>query len=455
MGLMKEYGVPVPRGAVATTPAEAERAYAATAKAGGDLVIKAQVLAGGRGLGKFLNGFHGGVHLVTRPGQAAELASKMLGQHLVTKQTGAEGRRVDKVYLMERLYLRRETYFSIMLDRSAHGPLIVASPKGGTSIEDVAAETPEAILKMPVDQAQGPTPAQLAKVAEFCGFSGKAAEQYKACVDGADARGCRKMPHPPPPPPLPSPPNKSATPPTPLPHTHPSTPPSLHPPPTPRANTHPRAPPCSCVANLWKMFKATDSTMLEINPLAETPEGDVFVCDAKINFDDNSAFRQAEIFKQRDFSQEDPREVEASKYDLNYIGLDGSIGCMVNGAGLAMATMDIIQLHGGSPANFLDVGGGANAEQVTRAFELLNSDKKVDAILVNIFGGIMRCDVIAQGVITAVKTIGLKKPVVLRLQGTNVKEARALIAASGYKIIAIDVRRLSPPPPLPHFLRQS
>jgi succinyl-CoA synthetase beta subunit len=179
--------------------------------------------------------------------------------------------------------------------------------------------------------------------------------------------------------------------------------------------------------------------MLEINPLAETPDGNVFVCDAKINFDDNAAFRQADIFKQRDFTQEDPREVEASKYDLNYIGLDGSIGCMVNGAGLAMATMDIIQLHGGSPANFLDVGGGANVEQVTRAFEILNRDKKVDAILVNIFGGIMRCDVIAQGVITAVKTIGLKKPVVLRLQGTNVREARALIAASGYKIITIDV----------------
>jgi succinyl-CoA synthetase beta subunit len=424
MGLMKEYGVPVPFGAVASTPAEAERAYAA--KAGGDLVIKAQVLAGGRGLGKFLNGFHGGVHLVTRPGQAAELASKMLGQHLVTKQTGAEGRRVDKVYLMERLYLRRETYFSIMLDRSAHGPLIVASPKGGTSIEDVAEATPEAILKMPIDQASGPTPAQLEKVAEFCGFSGKAAEQYKACVRSPFSllppRPFSAAPlsgEPPPPPP-------SQTRNTPL---NPAPPPP---------------PPRSCVANLWKMFKATDSTMLEINPLAETPEGNVFVCDAKLNFDDNAAFRQAAIFKQRDFSQEDPREVEASKYDLNYIGLDGSIGCMVNGAGLAMATMDIIQLHGGSPANFLDVGGGASAEQVTRAFELLNSDKKVDAILVNIFGGIMRCDVIAQGVITAVKTIGLKKPVVLRLQGTNVNEARALIAASGYKIITIDVRGGAP-----------
>jgi len=223
------------------------------------------------------------------------------------------------------------------------------------------------------------------------------------------------------------------------------------------------------------MFKAADATMLEINPLAETPEGKVYVCDAKINFDDNAAFRQAEIFKKRDFTQEDPREVEASKWDLNYIGLDGSIGCMVNGAGLAMATMDIIKLHGGSPANFLDVGGGASAEQVTRAFEILNSDAKVQAILVNIFGGIMRvrlretryrlavrsfftrhahtypllthnsispsrsqCDIIAQGVVAAAKKIGLKKPVVLRLQGTNVKEANEYIQSCGYKIIQID-----------------
>jgi succinyl-CoA synthetase beta subunit len=382
MGLMRDYGVPVPRGAVASTPEEAERIAAESLKGSGsaDVVVKAQVLAGGRGLGTFSNGFHGGVHIVTRPGQARDLASKMLGQRLITKQTGSEGRRVDKVYVMERLYLRRETYFSIMLDRSANGPLLVVSPKGGMSIEDVARDTPEAILKVPVDQAAGPSEAQLAQVADFCGFTtGRTAELYKDCVRG-----------------------------------------------------------------LWKMFKACDATMVEINPLAETPEGKVYVCDAKINFDDNAAFRQPDVFAKRDFSQEDPREVEASKYDLNYIGLDGSIGCMVNGAGLAMATMDIIQLHGGSPANFLDVGGGASAEQVTRAFELLNSDKKVDAILVNIFGGIMRCDVIAQGVITAVKTIGLKKPVVLRLQGTNVNEARALIAASGYKIITIDVRGGAP-----------
>jgi succinyl-CoA synthetase beta subunit len=225
------------------------------------------------------------------------------------------------------------------------------------------------------------------------------------------------------------------------------------------------------------MFKASDATMLEINPLAETPEGKIFVCDAKINFDDNAAFRQGDIFAKRDFSQEDPREVEASKWDLNYIGLDGSIGCMVNGAGLAMATMDIIKLHGGAPANFLDVGGGASADQVTRAFEIINSDTRVQAILVNIFGGIMRvrasrpppnralaffaarpltqivpllslcpldaslilqCDVIAQGVIQAAKKIGLKKPVVLRLQGTNVKEAHELVESSGYKIIQID-----------------
>jgi succinyl-CoA synthetase beta subunit len=219
------------------------------------VVIKAQVLAGGRGLGTFSNGFHGGVHVITKPGQAAELAGKMLGQRLVTKQTGAEGRPVEKVYLMERLYMRRETYFSIMLDRSYNGPVIVASSKGGTSIEDVAAATPELIIKEPVDIAKGPTDAQLSRLAEKMGFSGKAASEARAVI-----------------------------------------------------------------TNLWRMFVASDATLLEINPLAETPEGRVFVCDAKVNFDDNAFFRQPAIFAKRDFAQEDSREVEASKWDLNYIG---------------------------------------------------------------------------------------------------------------------------------------
>jgi len=375
MSLMKEYGVPVPRSAVATTPDEAELAY--SSKLGGgdkaDVVIKAQILAGGRGVGTFTNGFQGGVHLVTRAGQARDIASKMLNQTLVTKQTGERGRRVQKVFLMERLYMRRELYFSIMLDRKSNGPVIVASTRGGTSIEDVAARSPEAIIKVPVDIITGVTPEQLDFLVDQLGFSGTTAEQAKKCM-----------------------------------------------------------------ANLYRMFVHTDATMIEVNPLAETPDGKVMVCDAKINFDDNAAFRQPDIFAMRDVTQEDPREVEASKYDLNYIGLDGNIGCMVNGAGLAMATMDLIKYHKGAPANFLDVGGGATERQVQKAFEILNGDPTVQAILVNIFGGIMRCDVIAQGIVNAAREIALKKPIVVRLQGTNVKEAKALIEGSGYRMIMTD-----------------
>jgi succinyl-CoA synthetase beta subunit len=277
------------------------------------------------------------------------------------------------VFIVERLYLRKEMYVSIMLDRSANGPLLIASPRGGTSIEEVAEKTPEAIMKEPIDIHKGISEQQLDKIVEFLGLHGKSAESGKVTIRG-----------------------------------------------------------------LWRMFVATDATLVEVNPLAETPDGKIIVADAKINFDDNSAFRQNDIFSKRDFTQEDPREVEASKHDLNYIGLEGTIGCMVNGAGLAMATMDIIKLHGGAPANFLDVGGGASADQVTRAFELLNSDPRVQAILVNIFGGIMRCDTIAHGVLQAARKIGLRKPVVLRLQGTNVKEAKEFIEKSGYKIITVD-----------------
>ena len=322
------------------------------------MVLKAQVLAGGRGLGTFQNGFRGGVHVVSRAGQAGELAAQMLGQRLVTKQTGAEGKPAGKVYLMERVPIARELYLSIMLDRASSGSVIIASPVGGTSIEDVAAATPEKITKEVVQLGAGPSPAQVARLAAFLQFAPGSA-------------GAERF--------------------------------------------------AECLAGLWKMFTACDATLVEINPLAETAEGGVFVCDAKINFDDNAAFRQAAIFEQRDHSQEDAREVEAAKWDLNYIGLDGNIGCMVNGAGLAMATMDIIKLHGGAPANFLDVGGGATAEQVKRAFELLNADSRVKAILVNIFGGIMKCDTIAQGIVQAAKEVGLKVPLVVRLEGTNVE----------------------------------
>ncbi|CAE7880892.1 unnamed protein product, partial [Symbiodinium sp. KB8] len=352
-----------------------------------DVVIKAQVLAGGRGLGTFKNGFQGGVHVVTRPGQAKDLASKMLGQKLVTKQSacargrwgcpafreslleaahspfsrtstsaaGAEGLPCEKVLLMERVYMRKEMYLSILMDRASGGPVIVASAQGGTSIEDVAEATPEAISTTPVDIEKGPTPEQLADIAAFLGFSEEAQPAAKEAV-----------------------------------------------------------------ANLYRMFKATDATLLEVNPLCETPEAQVFVADAKVNFDDNAAFRQGDIFSLRDTTQEDPREVAASKADLNYIGLDGDIGCMVNGAGLAMSTMDLIKLHGGEPANFLDVGGGASEAQVEKAFGILNGAWA------------------HPGILNAAKNLHMTKPIVLRLMGTNVKEAKKLINTSGFKVILTD-----------------
>jgi succinyl-CoA synthetase beta subunit len=376
--IMSSYGVPVPKFAVASTVEDAVKVYdtlkPADESVAHDAVIKAQVLAGGRGLGAFKNGFQGGVHLITRREQAAEFASKMLGQTLVTKQTGEDGRPCNEVLLVERMYMRRELYFSIVLDRASAGPVLVASAQGGTSIEDVAAATPEAIAKVPVaDMAAGPTAEQLSDLSDFLGFTGKAKEEAIKTMKG-----------------------------------------------------------------LYKMFISTDATLVEVNPLAETPDGRVMVADAKINFDDNAEYRQGDIFNKRDTSQEDSREVEAAKHDLNYIGLDGSIGCMVNGAGLAMATMDIIKLHGGEPANFLDCGGGATAEQVTQAFQILNGDKRVKVILVNIFGGIMRCDTIAQGIIAAASSIGLNKPLVVRLAGTNVDEAKKLIEESGFRMVMTD-----------------
>ena len=298
----------------------------------------------------------------------------MLGSELVTKQA-PNGIICEKVYLMERMYMRREMYMSLLMDRNAQGPLLVVSPFGGTSIEDVAASNPDAISSAPIDITVGITDELMTEMALKLGLDvgTKGHDNAKALMK-----------------------------------------------------------------NLYQMFVSCDCTQLEVNPLAETPEGDIVVCDAKVNFDDNAEFRQTEIFKKRDRTQEDPREVEASKYDLNYIGLDGNIGCMVNGAGLAMSTMDIIQLKGGKPANFLDVGGGATEQQVQKAFEILNADPKVQAILVNIFGGIMRCDVIAVGIINAAKEIGMKKPIVIRLQGTNVDEAKQLIDGCGFRMILAD-----------------
>jgi succinyl-CoA synthetase beta subunit len=375
MEVLRGKGVAVPATDMAETVEGATKIYKDMIGEGNDCVIKSMVLAGGRGLGTFSNGFKGGVHLCNKPGDVENFASKMLGNNLITKQTTAEGLPCNKIMLAERMYMRREMYISIMLDRSAGGPIFIASPAGGTSIEDVAEETPELIFKQPVDINTGITDAQCEFIATSLGF-------------------------------------------------------------LPGSATHTEAQ--GVVRNLYEVFVKHDCTLVEVNPLAETSDGRVLVCDAKLNFDDNAEYRQPDVFKYRDTSQEDPREVEAAKHDLNYIGLTGNIGCMVNGAGLAMATMDIIKLKGGDPANFLDVGGGATEDQVQMAFELLNADPNVKCILVNIFGGIMRCDVIAMGIINAAQAIGIKKPIIVRLKGTNVEEAKKLIEASPFKFISTD-----------------
>lgn len=375
MEVFRSYDVPVPKTGAAESVEEAKQVYKDLIGEGNDCVIKAMVLAGGRGLGHFDNGFKGGVHLCNKPGDVEKFASQMVGHNLITKQTSAEGLPCNKVMIAERMYMRREMYLSIMLDRAAGGPIFIASPAGGTSIEDVAEETPELIFKQPVDITTGITSDQSDYLATSLGF-----------LPGSSGHAeCKEV-----------------------------------------------------VEKLYAMFVANDCTLVEVNPLAETHDGRVLVCDGKVNFDDNAEWRQQKVFDYRDRTQEDPREVEAAKYDLNYIGLTGNVGCMVNGAGLAMATMDILKLKGGDPANFLDVGGGATESQVQKAFELLNADNNVKCILVNIFGGIMRCDVIAMGVINAAQAIGLKKPIIIRMKGTNVDEAVKLINGCGLKMIVTD-----------------
>lgn len=371
---MRAAGIAVPRGFDCDSRQSALSAAKEIAGTGSDVVVKAQVLAGGRGLGSFKNGFKGGVHMCYTPDSAADVAEKMIGEYLVTKQTGAGGRLCAKALITERLYLRREMYFAILYDRESQGPVIVASRVGGTSIEDIAAADPTAITKIPVDIRKGLSKEDAEACAKALGF-----------VEGDGLAMAIDQ-----------------------------------------------------VEKLYQLFIDKDATLLEINPLAETSDGDVMCIDAKINFDDNAEFRHADIFEQRDTSQEDPREVRAAKHDLNYIGLDGNIGCLVNGAGLAMATMDIIKLHGGEPANFLDVGGSATETQVTEAFTILNDDPNVEAILVNIFGGIMRCDVIAQGIISAAEKLDMRVPVIVRLQGNKADEAKDLIHNSGLKLVASD-----------------
>ncbi|KAH9404447.1 PREDICTED: succinyl-CoA ligase [ADP-forming] subunit beta, mitochondrial-like [Rhagoletis zephyria] len=371
MEILRAGGVNVPKFGVA---ASAKEAMEVSQKLGSsDFVVKAQVLAGGRGRGHFTSGLKGGVKLVYSPEEVHDVANKMIGHSLITKQTGEKGVSCNKVMIVERLFPRREYYFAIMLDRAYNGPVIIASSQGGMAIEDVAKETPEAIITQAVDIKEGLTRDVAQSIVKKMGFHAASHEQ--------------------------------AT---------------------------------DIMMKLFEVFKKNDASMIEINPMVEDSTGDVLCLDAKCRFDDNAEYRQPDVFARKDKSQIDPRELDAQKYNLNYIPLDGDIGCLVNGAGLAMATMDIIKLHGGSPANFLDVGGGATSQQVKEAFRIISSDSKVQAILVNIFGGIMRCDVIAEGIIAAAQTLNLKIPIVVRLQGTNVDDAKALIAASNLRILACD-----------------
>ena len=358
--ILAKYGVAVPRGEMATTPEEAkavaQRLFNDGAKG---VVVKAQIHAGGRGKG-------GGVKIAKSVEEAGELASKMLGMTLVTHQTGPEGRVVRRLLIEETLPIARELYVGMLLDRAEAKLVLMASAAGGMDIEEVAAKTPEKILKEYIDPGIGLQAFQANKIAFWLGLS---AQEAKHAV--------------------------------------------------------------KILLGLYKAYVETDASLVEINPLITTTDGRVLALDAKVNFDDNGLFRHPELRELRDITEEDPLEVEASKYGLNYIKLDGNVACMVNGAGLAMATMDIIKFAGGNPANFLDVGGGANEEQVTHAFEILLSDPHVKAILINIFGGILRVDTLANGVVAAAKKTNLKLPLVLRLEGTNVEQGREILKNSG------------------------
>src|SRR5712671_659652 len=355
--ILAQHGVPVPRGEVAFNAAEAG---AIARRFGGDVVVvKAQIHAGGRGKG-------GGVKLAKSADEAETIAARMIGMTLVTHQTGPEGRTVARVLIEEGLKMTRELYLSIVLDRAAGKPVMMASADGGMDIEEVAAKTPERIHKVHIEPGVGLVPFEARQLGFAIG------------LDGPQVTKAVKL-----------------------------------------------------MTALYSAFVATDASLVEINPLVVTAAGDLLALDAKMNFDDNALYRHPDIRELRDLSEEDPLEIEASKFNLNYIHLDGNIGCMVNGAGLAMATMDIIKLAGGEPANFLDVGGGASQERVEAAFRILLADENVKAVLINIFGGIVRCDMVARGVVEAVKKLGIEVPVVVRLEGTNVEEGQRVIRESG------------------------
>ena len=370
--LLRSYGAPVSDGRIVL---KSEDAKTAAGELDGPLwVVKAQIHAGGRGKGSFLEtdaGTKGGVRITKSVEEAASEAKKMLGRTLVTHQTGPIGKQVNRVYIEDGSDITRELYLAILVDRQSSRISFVCSTEGGMDIEAVAATSPEKILSFSIDPTTSFQPYHGRRIAFMLGLEGK---QLKQCV--------------------------------------------------------------SLMSTLYNLFVDKDMEMLEINPLIVSGSGDLKCLDAKMGFDGNATYRHADIAELRDTTEEDPKELEASKYDLNYIALDGEIGCMVNGAGLAMATMDIIKLYGAEPANFLDVGGGATKEKVTEAFKIITSDPNVKGILVNIFGGIMRCDVIAEGVVAAVKEVGLKVPLVVRLEGTNVEAGNKIINSSGLDVIA-------------------
>ncbi len=365
--LFRKFGIPVPKGAAAKTPEEAQRI---ASELGGKVVVKSQIHAGGRGKGTLIEKPDvRGVKVVSTPQEAAEYTKALLGNHLRTKQTGPEGQKVKQVLVEQASEIAKELYVAVVLDRDSSRVTLIASTEGGMDIEEVAEKTPEKILKQSIEPATGMMPFAGRKLAYQLGMTGDTAKQA-----------------------------------------------------------------ASIFGKLYDTFIGTDASMVEVNPLIITKSGDVMALDAKLNFDENALFRHKEVASLRDIDEEDPKERDAKDANLSYVALDGSIGCLVNGAGLAMATMDIIKYAGGSPANFLDVGGGATAAQVTTAFKIILADKNVKAILVNIFGGIAKCDVIAEGIVTAAKQVGLKLPLVVRLEGTNVELGKKILAESGLAI---------------------
>jgi succinyl-CoA synthetase beta subunit len=363
--ILARHGVPVPRGEVAFDAAAA-REIAQRVGGHGQVVVKAQIHAGGRGKG-------GGVKLARSPDEAEKIAHDMLGMTLITHQTGPEGRVVGRVLVEEGLLVARELYLSLLLDRAAGKPVLMASAAGGMDIEEVAATTPQKIVRVHIEPGVGLMPFEARQIGFAIGLDGPQVDKF-----------------------------------------------------VPLATA------------LYKAFIESDAAMVEINPLIVTQAGDLLALDAKMNVDDNALYRHADIRDLRDLGEEDQLEIEASRFSLNYIHLDGNIGCMVNGAGLAMATMDIIKLSGGEPANFLDVGGGANADQIRNAFKILMSDRNVKAVLINIFGGILRCDVLAHGVIAAVRELGVPVPIVIRMEGTNVDEGKRLLRESRMNFTTAD-----------------